>query len=231
MRAVALIVAGGTGDRFGRVAGKQLASVMGVPVLSHTVAAFEAADSIDEIVVVVHPDRVVEYAEAVSESEKVTGIVAGGDSRQASVMAGLEVLPPDSDIVVIHDGARPLIEPALVDEAVRAVVDSDLDGVVVGHPSYDTVKKVGDDGVIAATLERSELWVAQTPQVFRASVLREAYAAAAREGFIGTDDSSLVERFGGSVAMLLGPRDNLKLTVPEDLPVIERILESRARRS
>jgi 2-C-methyl-D-erythritol 4-phosphate cytidylyltransferase len=99
---------------------------------------------------------------------------------------------------------------------------------VVGHPSYDTLKHVDDSGRITGTLDRSVIWAAQTPQVFRAPVLRAAYARAHTEGFAGTDDASLIEHAGGAVRMLAGPRDNLKITVPEDLAVVERTLKARA---
>ncbi|MCE5191349.1 MAG: 2-C-methyl-D-erythritol 4-phosphate cytidylyltransferase [Actinomycetia bacterium] len=231
MSVSAIIVAGGVGERFGRAGGKQLAMAVGAPVLSHTLAAFERASAIDDVVVVVHPDRVGEYAAEIAGFEKVTAVVAGGDTRQASVACGLEALCGEPDIVVVHDGARPLVTAETIDAAVEALRSGEADGIVVGHPSYDTIKRVRPDGAVVCTEDRSSLWVAQTPQVFRTSTLCSAYAAAAQDGFAGTDDSSLVERRGGRVMMLLGPRDNLKVTVPEDLLVIERALEARAGRS
>ncbi len=231
MRVAAIVVAGGVGERFGRAGGKQLASVVGAPVLAHTLAAFERAASVDEVIVVVHPERVGDYAAQIAGFEKVTGIVAGGDTRQASVAAGLEVLPGSAEVVIVHDGARPLVPSEMIDATVEALHESGADGVVLGHPSYDTVKRVDADGFVKATEDRAMLWVAQTPQAFRSATLRAAYAAAEECGFLGTDDSSLVERNGGRVLMLLGPRDNLKVTVPEDLLIVERVLETRARES
>jgi 2-C-methyl-D-erythritol 4-phosphate cytidylyltransferase len=231
MRVGAIIVAGGTGERFGRDGGKQLAKVFGLSVLGHTLRAFESCEIVDEVIIVVHPDRVAEYAIEADQTLKVTGIVAGGETRQDSVAAGLAALATSFDVVIVHDGARPLVTPSLISEAVHSLVSSGVDGVVVGHPAYDTIKCVDADGTIRATEDRSLLWVAQTPQVFRAASLRAAYVAAAEEGFIGTDDSSLVERQGGRVLMCLGQRDNLKVTVPEDLPIVERLLQSRAEES
>ncbi len=227
MTVSAIIVAGGVGERFGREGGKQLATVVGAPVLAHTLEAFESASAVDDVIVVVHPERVAEFAAQVAGFDKVGGIVAGGDTRQASVAAGLEVLTADADVVVVHDGARPLVTPEVIDAAIALLRDGGVDGVVVGHPAYDTIKRVDSDGAVIATEDRSTLWVAQTPQVFRSETIRVAYAAAEEEGFLGTDDASLVERDGGRVVMLLGPRDNLKVTVPEDLLVVERVLESR----
>lgn len=227
----AVIVAGGTGERSGLDGGKQLASVAGRPVLSHTIAAFSACAAIDAIVVVVHPDRLEEYrVQAVDPvgSSKVVCITPGGDSRQESVARGLAGVPGDAGIIAVHDGARPLVTPSLIAEAIGALLADDaLDGVVVGHPSYDTLKVVGARDRVTATLDRAVVWAAQTPQVFRASVLRRAHREAEAEGFHGTDDASLVERAGGSVGMLRGPRDNIKVTVPEDLLVVERLIKAR----
>ncbi|PKQ19589.1 MAG: 2-C-methyl-D-erythritol 4-phosphate cytidylyltransferase [Actinobacteria bacterium HGW-Actinobacteria-6] len=225
----AIIVAGGVGDRFGRPGGKQLAPLAGRSVLFHTLSAFELADSIDEVVVVVHPDRVGEFAMELDGFDKITGVVAGGQTRQASVAAGLEVVAPGAEFIVVHDGARPMVTSDMIDSAVRTLIETEVDGVVVGHPSYDTIKRVEADGAVVATEDRSQLWVAQTPQVFRATPLRAAYTDAREDGFVGTDDSSLVERAGGRVVMVLGPRDNIKVTVPEDIVVAERVLEARAR--
>ena len=231
MRTAAIIVAGGTGERFGREGGKQLARLVGTSVLGHTLQAFEACDDIDEVVLVVHPDRVAEFAVEAAGTLKVEGIVAGGDRRQDSVAAGLAALSSDVDVVVVHDGARPLVTPAIISEAIEQLVTSGADGVVVGHPAYDTMKRVDGDGAVVATEDRSTLWVAQTPQVFRAARLRRAFAQAEEEGFVGTDDASFVERHGGRVVMILGPRDNIKVTVPEDLALVERLLEARGERS
>jgi 2-C-methyl-D-erythritol 4-phosphate cytidylyltransferase len=207
--------------------------LLGRPVLSHTLAAFDECLAVDEIVVVVHPDRVDEYRrEAVDPigSAKVTAVVGGGATRQESVAAGLAAVPADASVVIVHDGARPLVAPALITRALAALeAEPGLAGVVVGHPSYDTMKIVGSDGLVTDTPDRAALWAAQTPQVFRADVLRNAYAAAAAGGYGGTDDASLVERTGGAVRMVTGPRNNIKITVSEDVLLAERFLEARAK--
>lgn len=226
----AIIAAGGTGERSGLSSGKQLALVLGRPVLSHTLAAFVACDDIDEIVVVATPSRLDEYLESVPElhSEKVCAIVAGGETRQASVAAGVAEVSASADVILVHDGARPLISPELISAVTNALLtDPSRVGLVVGHPAYDTLKRVDRDRVIVETPDRTVVWAAQTPQVFRAAALREAYEAAALGGYSGTDDASLVERMGGTVAMFPGPRDNIKVTVPEDLLVVERLLALR----
>jgi len=229
MTCTAIIVAGGEGTRLGLEGGKQLAIVAGRPVLAHTVAAFEECPAVDSIVVVANPLQLHQYAAALDplDLRKLVALVPGGDTRAGSVAAGLAVA--SGDTIIIHDGARPLVTSTVIENAVSTLLgDSAADGLVVGHPSYDTVKSVSDDGYVDRTEDRARLWLAQTPQVFRAGVLRDAYARAAAEGFTGTDDASLVEHAGGQVRLMLGPRDNIKVTVPEDLVVVERLLEERA---
>lgn len=227
----AIIVAGGSGERTGLDGGKQLAAVAGRPVLYHTISAFAACAAIDAIVVVTHPERIEEYRTAAAAplgTPKIIGVVGGGPTRQESVARGLAEVPADAEVIAVHDGARPLVTPALIAEAIDALhADRALDGVVVGHPSYDTLKLVGAQDRVTGTLDRATVWAAQTPQVFRAPVLRRAYASAEAEGFVATDDASLVEHVGGSVRMLAGPRDNIKVTVPEDMLIVERLLQAR----
>ncbi|MBN2248405.1 MAG: 2-C-methyl-D-erythritol 4-phosphate cytidylyltransferase [Coriobacteriia bacterium] len=227
----AIIVAGGTGERLGREGGKQLVRVAGLPVLAHTIRAFEDAARVDAIVVVVHPERVEEYsraAVAASGAGKVLSVVPGGASRSESVRSGLAAVPGESTVILVHDGARPLVTPEVIDAAVTMLEgDGSLDGVVVGHPSYDTLKFADADGNVSGTADRAAIWIAQTPQVFRAQALRAAYRDAAVHGWDGTDDASFVEHAGGRIAMITGPRDNMKVTVPEDLPAIERLLRMR----
>jgi 2-C-methyl-D-erythritol 4-phosphate cytidylyltransferase len=228
---VAVIVGGGSGERSGLEGGKQLATVAGRPVLAHTINAFERSIRTDAIVVVVHPDRVEEYrAGAVDPlgAAKVIAVVPGGNTRQRSVASGLAAVPSQATLIAIHDGARPLVTPATIDAAFEALeADLALDGIVVGHPSYDTLKSVDADGRIIGTPDRASLWAAQTPQVFRAARLREAYSRATSDAEPATDDSTLVERIGGAVRMLAGPRDNIKVTVADDLLLAERLLAAR----
>ena len=227
----AIVVAGGTGERLGREGGKQLALVARSPVLAHALDAFVRCDRIDAVVVVAHPQRIAEYRRAAVEpldSPKIIAVVPGGETRMASVRAGLEAVPAASGIILVHDGARPLVTAELVGAAIAELErEPRLAGVVVGHPSYDTLKTVGPDREVLSTPDRAAIWAAQTPQVFRADALREAYRRAEAEGWTGTDDASLVEHAGGRVRMFVGPRDNMKVTVPEDLPVVDRILRSR----
>jgi 2-C-methyl-D-erythritol 4-phosphate cytidylyltransferase len=227
----AVIAAGGSGERFGDGGGKQLALVAGLPVLAHTLLAFERCPDVDAIVVVTHPDRVEEYrrrAVDVSGATKVVAVVAGGATRIQSVRAGLAALPEGVDLVAVHDGARAAVTPETISAAFAALASRpDIDGAVVGHPCVDTVKEVDASGRVIATPDRTRLWMAQTPQVFRAPALARAYWRAGIAGFEGTDDAALVEALGGTVVMVASPRSNLKVTVPEDLDMLAALLQAR----
>lgn len=227
----AIIVAGGKGERLGRDGGKQLARIAGQPVLSHTLRVFDECLLVDAVVVVVDPGRVEEYRSAAIDpvgSAKIVAVVPGGPSRADSVRSGLSATPDTSSVIIVHDGARPLVTPATIAGAIEVLEDDEsCAGVVVGHPSYDTLKQVDRLDTVVATPDRAAIWSAQTPQVFRADALREAYERAAQSGWTGTDDASFVEHAGGRVRLFAGPRDNVKITVPEDVPVAEALLRAR----
>jgi 2-C-methyl-D-erythritol 4-phosphate cytidylyltransferase len=215
----AIILAGGSGERFGRVAGKQLVHISGKPVLTWAAGAFDAVGDVGLIVIVCPEDRMDEYrAEAIDPYPFITPVVMApsGSIRQESAFSGLEMVGDEYEYVVLHDGARPLVPPELIAHTINTVKGNfDADGAVVAHPAVDTLKVV-EDGVIVGTPDRSVFWNAQTPQVFRAGIYRRAHASALSDGFVGTDDSSLIERLGGRVLVVEGKRDNIKLTVPED---------------
>lgn len=224
----AVIAAGGLGLRFGDARGKQYAELCGLPVLDWSVAAFAHAPSVSHIVVVCPAGRVAETAEVVSavETDVPIDFVEGGATRQQSCLAGIRAAG-SCEFIAIHDGARPLIEPATIEAVIARVrEDSSLAGAICAHPSADTLKIV-EDGIVASTPDRSRYWAVQTPQVFRAQAVLDAHLAAEREGFVGTDDASLVERAGGRVACVASPSDNMKVTVPEDKLPIEAILSAR----
>jgi 2-C-methyl-D-erythritol 4-phosphate cytidylyltransferase len=226
---VAVIVAGGTGERFGAPAGKQLARIDGRPVLSYTLTAISSCPSVDGVVLVANPERLGEY-QALAEvtcPDKLIAVVPGGESRQLSVASGLGALPRDARIVIIHDGARPLVTSELITRAVDVLEEGLCEGVIVGHPAFDTLKRVTSDGVVVGTADRSELWSVQTPQVFLAEVLQAAYAEAERAGLEATDDAALVEAAGGTVRVILGARENIKITVAEDVALAEAVVASR----
>ena len=215
----AVILAGGEGARFGNPGGKQLYEIFGKPLLTWSAEAFDACPDVGLIVIVCPDERRDEYCKkAIDPYPFVTPIAfaTSGEIRQESAMNGVDAVPLDYDYIAVHDGARPLVTPDIITHAINTIKGNlDADGVVVGHPSIDTLKVV-DNQRIVGTPDREMFWIAQTPQIFRSDICRRAYSAAMFEGFVGTDDSSLIERLGGSVIMLAGPRDNIKVTVPED---------------
>ena len=228
----AIVVAGGSGERFGRAGGKQLAPACGKPVLAWTLMALDAAGCFDLFVVVCPGSRFEEYeAGAIVQAGLSTPhmLAPAGETRQESVGSGLAAVPDGYDWVAIHDGARPLVSSETVRRAVTAAMEGGIDGVVVGHASVDTLKVVSE-GRVLQTLDRERVWSAQTPQVFALSRLRTAFDHARRSGFIGTDDASVLEHDGGSVGAVEGERSNLKVTTPEDIEYLEAVLTLRQRR-
>ncbi|MDR1412583.1 MAG: 2-C-methyl-D-erythritol 4-phosphate cytidylyltransferase [Actinomycetes bacterium] len=227
MKIVGIIAAGGSGSRLGRAGGKQLLAVAGRPLAAWAAEALARARMIDELVIVCDPASVKQYAHdigATLTTDKPVAFVPGGATRADSVVSGL--LATDAEVVAIHDGARPLLEPMDADRAVQAFVDNpDVDGVVLGHPAIDTIKIV--DTEVVATPSRDDYWLAQTPQVFRRTQLLDAYAQAAAAGLVGTDDSSYIEQGGGRVIMVEGQRANIKVTIPSDLAAIDASLQTR----
>lgn len=231
-RTAAIILAGGHGERFGREGGKQLVEIAGKPVLTWSAEAFDAVGDVGLIVIVCPEDRQKEYLEhAIDPFPFVTPVVLApaGSIRQESALSGLDYVPEDYEFVVLHDGARPLISPELIEHTINTLKGNfDADGAVVAHPSVDTLKIV-EDGVIMGTPDRTVFWNAQTPQVFRAGIYRRAHASALADGFVGTDDSSLIERLGGKVLVVEGKRDNIKLTVPEDYLMLAAAVHAMMR--
>lgn len=229
-KTAAIILAGGTGERFGKEGGKQLVEIGGKPILTWSVEAFDAVGDIGLIVIVCPAERQGEYlSKAVDPFSFATPIVvaAAGSTRQESAFSGLELVPEEFEYVVMHDGARPLISADLIAHTIATLKGNiDADGAVVAHPAIDTLKVV-ENGVIVGTPDRSVFWNAQTPQVFRAGIYRRAHASALSDGFVGTDDSSLIERLGGRVLAVEGKRDNIKLTVPEDYLMLVAAVRER----
>ena len=229
-KTAAIILAGGTGERFGKEGGKQLVEIGGKPILTWSVEAFDAVGDIGLIVIVCPAERQGEYlSKAVDPFSFATPIVvaAAGSTRQESAFSGLELVPEEFEYVAMHDGARPLISADLIAHTIATLKGNiDADGAVVAHPAIDTLKVV-ENGVIVGTPDRSVFWNAQTPQVFRAGIYRRAHASALSDGFVGTDDSSLIERLGGRVLVVEGKRDNIKLTVPEDYLMLVAAVRER----
>jgi 2-C-methyl-D-erythritol 4-phosphate cytidylyltransferase len=215
------------GKRMGASINKQYLLLDGLPIVARTISVFEQSPLIEAIYLVIPADEIPfcrEHVIAAGGFRKVVEIVPGGRERQNSVLNGLNAMRPcisDDDVVLIHDGVRPLITPQLLQESIEVARNND--GAVVAVPAKDTIKTVRD-GVITDTPLREMLWQAQTPQSFRFSTIYAAHRAAEQEGFTGTDDSSLVERRGGSVRVVRGDYKNIKITTPEDLVLAEAFL-------
>jgi 2-C-methyl-D-erythritol 4-phosphate cytidylyltransferase/2-C-methyl-D-erythritol 2,4-cyclodiphosphate synthase len=219
--ASAVIVAAGRGARFG---GDKLARPLhGRPVLHWTLAAFESCPAIESITLVVSEENREAAAVLIAAAgcRRVAAIVPGGAERQESVFRGLQAAPP-SDLVAVHDGARPLVTPALIARCVEAAREHGA--ATPALPVVDTLKRLDAEGQMRETVERRSLVAIQTPQVFRRDLLLEAHQSAARDGFTGTDDASLVERLGHPVFPVPGDPRNLKITTPADLALAEALL-------
>jgi len=211
-----VIPAGGVGTRFGGRLPKQFIRLGRAPILTQTVAHFTRHPAIVAIIVAapeIHVERTRRALAGVARRAPVT-VVQGGGMRQDSVWLALQAVPATADIVIVHDAVRPLITRGLIDAVVAAVAESGA--AICALPITETVKRVRQE-VVEATLDRSELWAVQTPQAFRAALLREAHEKARRDGVIGTDDAMLVERLGHRVRVVRGLAENVKITTPEDL--------------
>ena len=211
----AVVVAGGTGSRFGAL--KQFAELGGKALVEWSLETARLA--CDGVVLVVPADR--SGSGGAGGAWDADMIVAGGASRSASVRAGLAAVPAEADVIAVHDAARPLARLALWRDVIDAVL-AGADAAIPAAPVTDTVKEVGPGGHLI-TLDRSRLVTVQTPQAFRAEVLRRVHLA----GRDATDDAALVEAIGGHVVLVEGPPDNLKITSPPDLLVAAALAGSR----
>jgi 2-C-methyl-D-erythritol 4-phosphate cytidylyltransferase len=228
-RVVAVVPAAGKGLRMGGAVPKQFLSLGGEPIVVHSLRALQAAACIHDIILAVpsadldycRNDLVVRYG-----FSKVTKVVPGGKERQDSVRLGLEHVPEETEIVLVHDAVRPFVTVAMIEAVVAAARQHG--GAIIALPMRDTVKQVGSDHLIQRTVDRQPLWLAQTPQAFRMDWLREAHRKAKVEGVSATDDAFLFEWMGHPVMVVEGSGENIKVTRPEDMVIGEAILASRA---
>jgi 2-C-methyl-D-erythritol 4-phosphate cytidylyltransferase len=223
MKVGAIIAAAGFGRRMRTDRPKQLLMLNDTPILVHTIRKFDASPVIDYIIVTATRDSLDEVNKLVKAAgfKKSVVVTEGGDRRQDSVAMGLEQLQPETDLVAVHDGVRPFVPVEDIEKAVR---QAELSGAaILGVPIVDTVKHVERE-FVESTLTREHLVLAQTPQVFRTEILREAFASAAKDEYYGTDESSLVERLGRPVAIIRGSERNIKITRPGDLVLARAFL-------
>ena len=227
-KAVVVVPAGGTGTRMGARRPKQYLGLGGAPLLVHTLRALARAVCVTGLVVAVPAARV-EATRRLLGRHRVPRhceVVAGGTERQESVWLGLQAVG-DAEWVLVHDAVRPFITAALVARVLAAA--GATGAATCGLPVRETVKRAREDGTAEATLDRTGLWLVQTPQAFRRDLLWEAHEKARRDGFAGTDDAVLVERLGGRVALVPGLPQNLKVTTREDLTMARRWMARSGR--
>lgn len=223
---VAILVAAGRGARMGR--DKLFLKVAGKPVVAHTWARFEEAKIISEIIIVVRAGMEKKFLALAKKFQfaKKFQIVTGGAERQDSVANGLAAVPAQTDIVVIHDAARPCVNADLIEATIKRAEETGA--AVAAHPITDTIKESADGRLIERTLDRSKLWGMETPQTFRAEVIRRAITTAKARKMNFTDDTAACELIGQPVRLVSSIAPNPKVTVPGDLPIVETLLRKPA---
>lgn len=235
MKVFVILPAAGMGTRMAASQPKQFLALGGLPILIHSLRAFAAVPRVSALYVAVREQEMARVQAQIAEympgqTQPAIHVVCGGDTRQESVANALAALPaaPD-DLVLVHDAVRPLIDSATIDRTLDAVIEHGA--AIVGLPAIDTVKQVertAHGALITSTIPREYVVLAQTPQGFRCDLLRRAFAEAAADGFLGTDEASIVERAGQPVAVVPGSAANLKITQPGDLALAEFYLAQRS---
>jgi 2-C-methyl-D-erythritol 4-phosphate cytidylyltransferase len=243
MKVVVIIPAAGLGTRMTSATrvkakrpapSKQFTELGGTPILIHTLRKFAASPQVSEIFVALRRDEIVGFrerldAEAQDILRKRVELVEGGEHRQHSVANALAAVSAGpGDIVLVHDAVRPFVTPEIIDQVIRGAEKHGA--AIAGMPAVDTVKQVertADGALITSTVPRERVVMAQTPQGFRYEILKQAFDEAAADGFIGTDEASLVERSGKEVAVVMGSPRNLKITTPADMELAEFYLQQQ----
>lgn len=228
MKIAAIIPAAGSGLRMGYKIPKTYLTFDSMPIIVHTLRLFQDSDLIDDVYLVIQ-EKDKEYAQQEVVEKflltKVRAIIGGGKERQDSIKNALSYLRPEHEFVVIHDGARPLVGKEILEKTIQIGIEEGA--AITGVPVQDTVKSLNKHGMIKKTIARKNLFLIQTPQVFKKEMIVEAYKAAYQAQYYGTDDSSLVERIGIPVKMVEGSYENIKITTPEDLMLAEFIAQRR----
>ncbi len=226
-----IVPAAGSGRRMKSKTNKQFILLDNKPMLAHTLEVFNDCKYVDEIIVVMKQKDILFCSEHIIKKyklNKVKHIVPGGKERQFSVYNGLKAIDRRCNIVLIHDGARPFVDEECIVDGIEGAIQ--YGACVLGVPVKDTIKVVDDDDIITHTPERKTLWAAHTPQCFSYDLIIKAYEQAIKDGFIGTDDSSLVERIGRCVKMIRGSYDNIKLTTSKDL-IFDQVIRENLKKS
>lgn len=224
----AIFPAAGASRRMGGGTNKNLLNLIGEPILIRTLKTFSRVERVSFLIVIVAANEVetVEQLLRGIEGLKPWRVTIGGSERQFSIANGLKLLPDDAQIILVHDAARPLITVQTIDDVIDAA--EHFGGAIAAVPAKDTIKVIDAEGFVRHTPPRNELVAVQTPQGFKRDILLNAYAQAAQDNFLGTDDSSLVERLGVQIKIVNGSYDNIKVTTPEDIFVAETLLRKEA---
>ena len=240
MKVIVVIPAAGLGTRMSAAHGvprsksKQFFELQGTPILVHTLRKFELCDAISEIVVALRKNEADGFLKQIEAEafKKPLQIVEGGEHRQNSVANALAAIKAaDDDIVLVHDAVRPFVDQDTILGVIEGV--KKYDAAIAGVPAIDTVKQVdrtADGAVVIATVPRERMVLAQTPQGFRFGILKKAFDEAMADGFMGTDEASLIERSGGAVHVVMGSPRNMKITTPADLELADFFLSQENRR-
>ncbi|GGI03498.1 MULTISPECIES: 2-C-methyl-D-erythritol 4-phosphate cytidylyltransferase [Mammaliicoccus] len=218
-----IIPAAGQGKRMGTEINKLFLEVDGETIIRRTVSVFQEIEKCEQIFIAAHPNEVHLMEEHLKDFSKVAGVIPGGKERQHSINEVLKVLI-DTEVVMVHDGARPFITHEKINQLYQETLKNNA--VILAVQAKDTIKRV-IDGVVEETYDRATMFQVQTPQSFSRNVILQAYNLAEKDGFIGTDDASLVERAGYKVHITNGDYDNIKITTHEDLIIADSILERR----
>jgi 2-C-methyl-D-erythritol 4-phosphate cytidylyltransferase len=237
MKVYVIIPAAGLGTRMAppshTAPSKQFKELGGVPIVVHTLRVFAASPEVHEVVVALRKDEIAGFQSQLEHQypeilKKPLRIVEGGEHRQDSVASALKSLSAaDDDIVLVHDAVRPFISEEIVRHVIEAAEKHHA--AIAGWPAVDTVKQVertSDGAIIKATIPRASIVMAQTPQGFRYDLLKKAFEEAAADGFVGTDEASMIERSGFPVAVVMGSPRNIKITTPADMELAEFYLSS-----
>jgi 2-C-methyl-D-erythritol 4-phosphate cytidylyltransferase len=237
MKVIVIIPAAGLGTRMSAAGNKsktkQFFELQGTPILFHTLRKFAHNSQVDEIVVALRKNETASFLQQVEQEgfQKPICVVEGGEHRQDSVANALVALNAAADdIVLVHDAVRPFVDDETINGVIAAV--KKYEAAIAGIPAVDTVKQVdrtADGAVVLATVPRERMVMAQTPQGFRFGLLKKAFDEAAADGFLGTDEASLIERAGGTVHVVMGSSRNLKITTPGDLELAEFFLSQESR--
>jgi 2-C-methyl-D-erythritol 4-phosphate cytidylyltransferase len=240
MKVIVIIPAAGLGTRMSALApgerskSKQFLELQGTPILLLTLRKFANNPHVDEIVVALRKNEMAGFRQLADAAglTKPVQVVEGGEHRQDSVANALAALnAADDDILLVHDAVRPFVTDETIEGVIEAV--KKYGAAIAGIPAVDTVKQVdrtADGAVVLATVPRERMVMAQTPQGFRFGLLKKAFDEAGADGFLGTDEASLIERAGGTVHVVMGSPRNLKITTPGDLELAEFILTQESRR-